>query len=174
MNGSRVSRLAETMESIEKRSILKFELGIVTIVGESMMKATYNLEGDSCCALITYDIVQDCNDWLTEHYENLTFPGVHAEIDTCADTLLDGDESFQDMDRPALIDFIFNKGQEIILGGVKYFHRTIIEILASDLEVYKTCRYANPISMRNKFDSPNIILQTLHSRGHWRNGRRMA
>lgn len=61
---------------------------------------------------------------------------MHAEIETCADTLLDGNEPFQDMDRPDIIDFNFKERQEIVLGGVKYLKRTIIEILASDLEVY--------------------------------------
>ena len=103
-NDARVSRLAETMENVEKRSILKFELGVVTIVGQKMLKATYNIEGDSCCALITYDIVQDCSDWLTDHYENMTFPGVRGEIKSCVDTMLDGKETFLKMDRPKLLN----------------------------------------------------------------------
>jgi hypothetical protein len=58
---------------------------------------------------------------------------MHAEIETCPDTLLDGNEPFQ---RPDIIDFNFKERQEIVLGGVKYLKRTIIEILANDLEVY--------------------------------------
>jgi hypothetical protein len=159
VNGARVSRLAETIENVEKRSILKFELGVVTIVGQKIIKATYNIEGDSCCALITYDTIQDCSDWLTDHYVNMTFPGVNGEIQSCVDTLLDGKETFREMDRPKLVDFIFRKGQEIIMGGVRHFQRTIIESLSSDLEVYKSCRYANPISMRNKFNTASLALE---------------
>ena len=158
MNGARVTRLADTVDDIYKRAILKFELGIVTIVGSKMVKATYNLEGNSCCALITYDTVQDCSGWLQEHYEHMTFPGVDSEIQRCVDTLLGDEEQYLDMDRTALLSYVFKKGQDIILGGVKYFQRTIIEILAADLEVYKTCRYSNPISMRNNFESTCVMI----------------
>ena len=64
MNGARVSRLADTVDNVHKGAILKFELGIVTIAGGRMVKATYNIEGNNCCALITYDTVQDCSGWL--------------------------------------------------------------------------------------------------------------
>ena len=88
----------------------------------------------------------------------MTFPGVDSEIQRCVDTLLGGEEQFLDMDHPALLSHVFKKGQDIVLEGVKYFQRTIIETLAADLEVYKSCRYANPISMRNNFESTCVMI----------------
>ena len=41
---------------------LKFELGVVRIVGKSLIQATYNLEGDNCCALVTYGTIMNCKD----------------------------------------------------------------------------------------------------------------
>ena len=42
-------------------------------------------------------------------------------------------------------DDIFKKAKSILRGGIKYFNHTIVDKLAADLEVFKTCRFANPI-----------------------------
>lgn len=152
----RMERLKDTMGNDVTRGFLKFELGVVCIVGKCMIQATYNLEGDSCCSLVTYDTIQDCSDWLNENYENLTFPGMTEVIDDCVATLLGDEDDYNNMSAVELTTDMRTKAKNILKGGVKYFNHTIIGKLSDDLEIYKTCRYANPIWMRDVIGDPDL------------------
>jgi hypothetical protein len=62
----RMERLKTTMGDDFTRGFLKFDLGVVCIVGKCMIQATSNLETDNCCSLVTYDTIPECSDWLNE------------------------------------------------------------------------------------------------------------
>lgn len=59
--------------------------------------------------------------------------------------LLDDHDDYDGMTRDEAKDDIFKKAKSILRGGIKYFNHTIVDKLAADLEVFKTCRFANPI-----------------------------
>ena len=153
---TRMQRLKDTMADDVTRSCLKFELGVVCIVGKCMIEATHYLEGDFCGSLVTYSTIQDCADWLNENYEELTFPGMAEVIDDCVSTLLGEDEEYDSMNPVELRDYMKIKAKNILKGGVKYFNHTIMGKLSDDLEIYKTCRYANPVWMRDVFGDRNL------------------
>ena len=50
--------------------------------------ATYNLEGDGCNSLVTYDIIQFLKPWFDKHTEGLTFPGLQPMFNTAIDALM--------------------------------------------------------------------------------------
>ena len=50
--GARIQRLRDTMADDVSRAYLKFELGVVGIVGKNMIQATCNLERNKCCSLL--------------------------------------------------------------------------------------------------------------------------
>ena len=52
--GARIQRLRDTIANDVSRAYLKFELGVVGIVGKNMIQATCNLEGNKCCSLLAY------------------------------------------------------------------------------------------------------------------------
>jgi hypothetical protein len=135
----RMERLKTTMGDDVTRGLLKFELGVVCIVGKCLIQATYNLEGDNCCSLVTYNTIQECSDWLNDNYQNLTFPGMTEVIDDCVATLLGDKEVYNNMNAVELKTDMQTKARSILKGGVKYFNRTIIGKLSDDLEIYKTC-----------------------------------
>ena len=154
--GARIQRLRETMANDVSRAFLKFELGVVGIVGKNMIEATYNLEGDKCCALLAYDTIIKCSDWLNDNYDDLSFPGMSDVIDDCVMTLLGDNVLYEGMSVDTLTEHIIEKAKLSVHGGVKYFNDTIMGKLRDDLEIYKTCRYANPIWMRDNFQVPNF------------------
>ena len=156
---ARMKRLAEVMESNKERGMLRFQLAVVTIAGSRLYAATYDLEGDHCCSLVAYDTIKDCEDWLTDHYDHLTYPGLRQEMNDCVSTLLNGCETFEELTGEALFDDLKVKAKSILKGAVDYFQRTIVVKLASDLELYKTCRYANPVAMRQTIGRPDTLLQ---------------
>ena len=135
---------------------LKFELGVVGIVGKIMIQATCNLEGNKYCSLLVYNTIIEYSDWLNENYDNLTFPGMSNVVDDCVTTLLGDNVLYEGMGKDALTEHIREKAKLSVHGGVKYFNDTIMGKLRDDLEIYKTCRYANPIWMRDNFQVPNF------------------
>ena len=156
VTGARIQRLRDTMANDVSRAYLKFELGVVGIVGKNMIEATYNLEGDKCCALLAYDTIIKCSDWLNDNYDDLSFPGMSDVIDDCVTTLLGDNVLYEGMSADTLTEHIIEKAKLSVHGGVKYFNDTIMGKLRDDLEIYKTCRYANPIWMRDNFQVPNF------------------
>jgi hypothetical protein len=60
------------------------------------------------------------------------------------------------MNDEVLSEDIRAKAKSILKGGIKYFNHTIMGKLAEDLEIFKSCRFANPIWMRDKFDDPDL------------------
>ena len=44
----------------------------------------------------------------------------------------------------------------MIEGAVKHFEDTIMNKLSADLEIYKSCRHANPIWLRDKIKGPDF------------------
>ena len=154
--GARIQRLKEIMANDVSRAILKFELGVVGIVGKNMIQATYNLEGDQCCALVAFTTVVECSDWLNENYDDLTFPGISDVIDDCVTTLLGDELLYEGMSADTLKEYVREKAKACLSGGVKYFNDTIIGKLNDDLMIHKTCRYANPVWMRDNLNTPNL------------------
>ena len=47
----------------------------------------------------------------------------------------------------------------ILKGAIDYYHVNIMGNLASDIELCKTCRYANPVAMRQSIGRPATLLQ---------------
>ena len=154
----RMQRIVSTMAEPESRLLLKFELGVLSIVCDKLIKATYDLEGDSCCSLVAYDTIVDCQEWLNIHTEHLTFPGVSEVVSDFVDNLMD-DEEYKERDRDAVLDDASDHARQILLGGVTYFNSTIMEKLSADLEIFMVCRFANPIAMRQRVQDPGCIME---------------
>ena len=127
------------MESPKQRGMLRFQLAVLTITGGHLYTATYNLEGDSCCSFVADDIIKDCENWLTDHYDYLTYPDLKQEMNDCVNTLLNGCEIIEELSGDAPFDDLEVKAKSILNGAVDYFHGTIIVKLASDIELYETC-----------------------------------
>ena len=155
----RMQRIVSTMEDPERRSLLKFELGILSIVCDKLVKATYNLEGDNCCSLVAYDTVVECQEWLNTHTQHLTFPGVSEILSDYVDIIMDGEEEYRGKDRDTLLDDASDHARQILSGGVAYFNSTIMGKLSSDIEIFKMCRFANPIAMRQRVQAPECIME---------------
>ena len=51
------------------------------------------------------------------------------------------------------------QAKTILKGAIDYYHGTIMVKLASDIELYKTCRYANPVAMRQSMERPDTLLK---------------
>ena len=85
------------IQSAATSKLLKLHLAVLTLVGGHFVSATYNLEGDKCCSLVTYHTIKDCESWLNDHYDYLTYPGIAAEIEDCVTTLIGGNESYEGM-----------------------------------------------------------------------------
>jgi hypothetical protein len=73
-------------------------------------------------------------------------------------TLIDGNESYEGMNVDELKVHLHGKIKIILDGAVKYFNNTLIIKLSHDVEIYKTCKYANPIAMRNVMLSSNTLV----------------
>ena len=155
---ARMKRLSDTVSCDEQRAILRLQLAVLTLVAGHLVSATYNLEGDKCCSLVTYDTIKDCESWLNDHYEHLTYPGIEAEIEDCVKTLIGGNESYEGMGVDELKTDLRDKIKIILDGAVKYFNNTLIIKLSPDVEIYRTCKFANPIAMRHVMLSPNTLL----------------
>ena len=155
----RLKRLATTMTCNEKRGILRFQLAVLTIVGGRLLAATYNLEGDDCCSLMAYDTIKDCENWLNDHFEFLTYPGLTQEMYDCVSTLMDENEIFNGKTAEDLYEDLRVQAKAILRGALDYFNDTIIVKLASDIELYKTCRYANPVAVRQVIGRQDSLVQ---------------
>ena len=57
-------------------------------------------------------------------------------------------ETFNGMTAEELYEDLRVQAKVILRGALDYFTDTIIFKLASDIELYKTCRYANPVEVR--------------------------
>ena len=85
----------------------------------------------------------------------MTFPGAEIIFRECIITLLS--ESYLDMSEDQLTFYVIDKAKKIVKGGVDYFNLTVIGKLADDLEVFRVCRYVNPIWIGDKFINPNLV-----------------
>ena len=68
---------------------------------------------------------------------------------------MDGEEEYRGKDRDTLLDH----ARQILSGGVAYFNSTIMGKLSSDIEIFKMCRFANPIAMRQRVQAPECIME---------------
>ncbi len=95
VDGVRIERLHESIMNMQRNHMLKLEMEIVGIVCKQLIKGTYILEGDSCTAVIEFDLIDSIRHWLSDHTPEMTFPGVQEAIDTFASN---------DGARPATLD----------------------------------------------------------------------
>ena len=130
-----------------------------SIAFDKLIKATYDLEGDSCCSLVAYETIVGCQEWLNTHTDHLTFPGVHEVLADYVDKVMDGEDQLRGKDRDTLIEDATGHTRQILSGGVAYFNSTIIGKLSSDLEIFAICRFANPIAMRQRVQDPGYIME---------------
>ena len=155
----RMQRIVSIMEQLEKRCLLKFELGILSIVCDKLIKATYDLEGDSCCSLVAYDTIVDCQEWFNTRTDHLTFPDVSEVLADNVDKIMDGEDQHRGKDRDTLIENASDHARQILSGRVAYFNSTIMGKLSPDLEIFAICRFANPIAMRQRVQDPGCIME---------------
>jgi hypothetical protein len=169
VDGVRIDRLHECIINLQRRHILKLELEIIGIVCKPLIKGTYILEGDSCTALIAFDLLESIRHWLSEHTHDMSFPGVQEAIDIC---------SSDDEARPETLDIETHKSNLkahcycIVFKCQDYFENTIMVKLEKDVQIYKTCRYLNPVAVRTS----NIMVDTQDFKSNVRRsfGRRIS
>lgn len=161
-----MGRLAAIFNCSEQRAMLKFQLAVLTIIGGKLLAVTYNLEGDQCCALVAYDTIKDCESWLVDHFDHLSYPGLTQELNYCVATLLDEKETYKGMNAEVLMVDLRDKAKVILRGGVEYYKNTIMVKLGPDVELYKTCSFSNPIvacttlhDMMHVMESPDTLVE---------------
>ena len=121
----------------------KLEVAVVTIVFKPCVEATYLLEGDNCCSLITYEVIQQrLNAWFGDHLSTLTFPELDAVIDETAASMNE------------TVPQIHDRIHVIMDSAVQYFNSRINEILSEDINLYRICGMANPVMLR-RFEEPD-------------------
>lgn len=91
-------------------------MAVLTIVGDKLLAATYNLEGDQCCAIVAYETIKDCESWLIDHFDHLSYPGLTQELNDCAATLLDERETYKGMNAEILIGELEDKAKVILMN----------------------------------------------------------
>jgi len=154
--GVRIARLRATMRDPIQRALLFLELGVVSIVCAPLIKATYNLEGDGCNSLVTYDIIQFLKAWFDTHTEGLTFPGLQPMFDTAIDALMLTTFLGRSPDRSLYVNNLRTKVYLMVQGAREYFNNTIIGTLAAEVALYKTCKLVNPIAMQHFASLPEF------------------
>ena len=80
-------------------------------------------------------------------------------MNDCVSTLLNGCETFEELTGDALFKDLEVQAKTILKGAIDYYHGTIMGKLASDIELYKTCRYANQVAIRQSMGRPDTLLQ---------------
>ena len=86
-DGALITRIQGIFTNPTKKATLKLETSVVVIVFKTCVEATYLLEGDNCCSLITYEVIQRLNAWFGDHLTLLTFPDLDAVIDEASASL---------------------------------------------------------------------------------------
>jgi len=146
--GVRIGRLNATLTNEESRAWLRLEAEISSIVMKPLVEATYILEGKGPCAIIAYDLIKKTEAWFDFHTPQLSYPGVPEAMQVCTDSLTS---------IPAFLAAHAGNGQigalvatkvrTVITGAIEYFRSRILGMLAEDVAIYKTLRYANPLAM---------------------------
>ena len=135
-DGALITRMINIFADQTEKAILKLEIAVVVIVFKQCVEATYLLEGDNCCSLITYEVVQRLNAWFGDHLTGLTFPGLQAPIAEAAASL---NETVPEVEVRVHV---------IIDSAVAYFNSRINEILGEDVNLYRICGMANPVVLK--------------------------
>ena len=52
--------LSDTVSCEAQCAIVRLQFAVLNLVAGHLVSATYNLEGDKCCSLVTYDTIKDC------------------------------------------------------------------------------------------------------------------
>ena len=143
IEGSLILNLQEAVRDPRRKEILRFEAAVIAKTCLPLIKETYTLEGDSCCSLIAYDIIQGLKDWFEVNLDTVSFQGLPEEIHITARELASAPEQ-QDADVIQLMDNMKAKAYSMIEGAKDYFDRTILGILGEDIRKYQACRLVNP------------------------------
>ena len=144
-DGALITRIQGIFTNPTKKATLKLETSVVVIVFKTCVEATYLLEGDNCCSLITYEVIQRLNAWFGDHLTLLTFPDLDAVIDEAAASLNE------------TVAQIHDRIHSIIDSAVQYFNSRINEILAEDINLYRICGMANPVVLKRYIDTARIL-----------------
>lgn len=169
-DGVRIGRLTVTVTNAESRSWLKLEAFVSVIVMKPLVEATYILEGKGPCAIIAYDIIKKIESWFNLHQLQLSFPGVPLAMQECVQSLtiipafLAAHAANGQI--AALVD---TKVRTIISGAIDYFRSRVLGMLAKDVTIYKTVRYANPLAMMREANGFNAgdFLQEVRALQHF-------
>ena len=148
IEGNLIVKLQDAIRDPQQKAIIRFEAAVIAKTCSPLIKATYTLEGDSCCSLIAYDIIQGLNDWFDVHLDTVSFEGLPEEIVITALEVANVPE--QNADVEVLTNNFKAKAFSMIEGAKNYFDTTILGILGEDIRKYKTCRLVNPFYARKK------------------------
>jgi hypothetical protein len=149
--GVRIRRLRLCIETLPRRRILKLETRVICIIFRPLIQTTYILEGDSCTAVVAYDAIAALHDWLQEHTCNLSFPGIDDALEECAAIGELPMNQTLDQFKATLLNMVAPIAQKCL----QYFENTIINKLSADLQIFKACRYVNPMAFR-MFGNVNV------------------
>ena len=93
---------------------------------------------------MAYDAIVALHDWLQDHTGNLDFPGIDDALDECAAIVELSINETLDQFKATLLNMV----APIPRKCLQYFENTIINKLSADLQIFKACRYVNPIAFR--------------------------
>ena len=178
-DGARINRLRAILTNPVTCALLKFEMGIVVLVGKMFVSATYLAEGDGPTALVVYDLVNNINIRCTSHLQNMSFPGADVIVQAYAEALLDeqqrraaglqppavaqagaaGAQPVQFADIQAAKAFAQEAARSILRPAINYFNKKFDQIngaLADQMKFYKILRYANPFAVQRSIASTQL------------------
>ena len=115
-DGSCINRLRDIIQTPHSFAILSLELWTVHLCAEILVKATYDLEGDSCTSLIAHEVIMGINQWFSTHLDDLTFPLLASKIDMCANSL-----------NIPLAD-VQQRVRGILEEGFEYFKKKVLQV----------------------------------------------
>ena len=125
-------KLLEIMSNANSRSLLQLELASVVDAGESLVKATYKLEGDGPLAFHAYELVNT----VMASIQTAHFPNLVALATQMSGGVIDSQKQ--------LVAY----GQACVDPGLKYLLNIFSETLKPALDVFKACRFFSPHKVR--------------------------
>jgi hypothetical protein len=163
---TRIPRLVETITNPVDKAWLFLELATVAIVARPLVLATYKLEGDGPLGIIAFDELENLKTWFNIHMLELTFPGLPEAISVCVNELAPisyGNDVF--VANVAVTAHV----RTLVQGPRDYFFSRIFGMLAADVAIYRTLRFANPIKFLVNHLSADVgaFQNAIHSLCHF-------
>ena len=166
--GKRIGRLKDIINNTTKRLSLKLEAAVVSIVFKRVVEATFILEGDGPCSIITYDMIMDLLEFFEDNIdipnEQLNFHLLEPVLNECMKEEINSKEisekrTLSKAEIEQVEKRVRKQAFDVCIKAYEYFEKTIYNIkddgatskLHDDMCIYYLCSFMDPISFRSKY-----------------------